>query len=250
MVPFARLVLVLAAVLAVTACSPRPDPPKTPADVFAPPTDLTAVLAEQTHIDLSWKNNNTEAGGAFLEFNMNPGEEFSILEIVTADTVKIRHPDVAPDTRFGYRLRQFFGRPSDVVEITTGKAPPRPLPEEEGPLGPAEADASAKPSVRSVSSMDAARPAGLTAALASTTTVDLRWQDRAGDEEGYLVEVTDDPARPFRVCALLPANTTSFRKIRLPGDTRFHFRVRAYFLGQPSATTTLHTPAATQAGRS
>lgn len=249
MSPLARPVALFAAfTFLLAACTPREEAPpaaaaRPAASPFAAPTGLTATLADGgKHIDLAWTNNSTEAGGAFLEFNMNPGEEYTILEIVPADARSMRHPDVAPETRFGYRVRPFYGRASSEVEITTGKAKSPPPAEEEGPLGPADADTSKKPSVRSLETMDAARPVELSAALASPTTVDLRWQDRAGDEEGYLVEMAADVAPAYRVVALLPPNTTSFRKIRLPENMRLRFRARAYFLGEPSNEATATTP--------
>ena len=49
--------------------------------------------------------------------------------------------------------------------------------------------------------------------------------------------------RDFVVCALLPPDTTSFRKIALPPTTKLHFRVRAFFYGDPSKPASLTTPA-------
>ncbi|HXF10441.1 MAG TPA: fibronectin type III domain-containing protein, partial [Desulfuromonadaceae bacterium] len=84
---------------------------------------------------------------------------------------------------------------------------------------------------------------GLTVKLASPTTADLRWNDRATGEDGYLVEVAGADDKEFKICALLPANATSFRKTQLPAETKCRFRVRAFFYGDSSNLATAITPA-------
>ena len=239
--------LVAALLCCALACRPHGD--ETPAaagsDAFAPASDLSAELAAGGHIDLRWKNHAREAGGQFVEFNMQAGEEFTLLEAVPAEATTLRHPDVAAETAFSYRVRTVFGRASDVVEVATQAAPPSGAPPlEEGALPPESGTAPsalARP-LRNAETIAEARPAGLTVALAATTTADLRWKDRASDEEGYLVEMAAGDAREFKVCALLPADATSFRKIQLPPNARVWFRVRAYFLGTPSNVAGVTTP--------
>jgi hypothetical protein len=261
-----RVVGLLVCCLGVLACSGKaPDADKPPApggatatsaptsaaaDPFAAPSDLKATLADPSNIDIRWKNNATAPGGAFLEFNMNPGEEYTLLEALMPSTTQVRHPDVAPETRFGYRIRPFFGQPSAPVEIMTrhaaanAKLPVQaegPVPDE--PAG--KADSLPKKSLKSPATIAEAAPADVTVALASPTAVDIRWKDRASDEEGYLVELTDDPQHEFRVVALMPPDSTSFRKVNLPPDTRCYFRARAYFSGPVSNVATVTTPPAT-----
>jgi hypothetical protein len=257
-----RLSVLLAACAAgLLACSPKARdtdkatpaggaaPTSAAADPFAAPSDLEATLTDPSNIDIRWKNNATAPGGAFLEFNMNPGEEYTLLEALMPSTTTVRHPDVAPETRFGYRIRPFFGQPSAAVEIMTQRpAPNAKLPvQAEGPVpddAPARPDPLPKKSLKSPATIAEAAPAEVTVALASPTAVDIRWKDRASDEEGYLVEVTDDPKNEFRVVALMPPDSTSFRKVNLPPDTRCYFRARAYFSGTPSNVATVTTPPA------
>jgi len=70
--------------------------------------------------------------------------------------------------------------------------------------------------------------------MASASSVDLRWEDRADDEDGYLVEMATDRDKAATICALLPPDSTSFKKARLPPATDCNFRVRAFFYGEPS----------------
>src|SRR4051794_26685372 len=100
---------------------------------FAPPSELTAVLADHLNVDLHWKNNAKAPGGGWVEFT-TPGDEFIKLDAVWPDKTTFRHPDVAPETKFIYRVRPFYGKPSQAVTVTTGSVRSQPSTEEEGPL--------------------------------------------------------------------------------------------------------------------
>ena len=175
-------------------------------------------------------------------------EEFMLLDAVWRGTTVLRHPDVAPETTYSYRVRNFFGRPSDVVEIVTGAAPREGAAQlEEGPLGttPPLARPAVQSSLKTTATIAEARPAALTAILSAAsapTSVDLRWIDRASDEDGYLAEMAVGPDTEFKLIALLPPNTTSFRKVALTPETSHRFRVRAHFLGPPSNVAGVTTP--------
>ena len=214
---------------------------------FVPPSELTATLAEHLNVDLHWKNNATAPGGGWVEFT-TPGDDFIKLDAVWPDKTTFRHPDVAPETKFIYRIRPFYGKPSKAVVVTTGSAPSKPSTEDEGPLDEPNktksADVAHQKSIRSISTFEDAAADQVTVKLSSPTSAVIRWEDRASDEDGYLVEVSADPQKDFKICALLPANTTSFRKIQLPADMKCYFRVRAFFYGEPSNQASINTPSA------
>jgi hypothetical protein len=212
---------------------------------FAGPTQLRATLLDGARIALAWKHNATEAGGAWIEF-ATPGADFVKLDVAWPETTTFTHPDLVPSTTFLYRLVPFFGRPSATFAVTTGPALPEGAdPGAEGPLENATAPGHlpGKSALRSPTTIARAAPANLTVALSAATSAELRWEDRAADEDGYLVELSTD-ATSFKVCALLPADATSFRKIDLPPRTRVTFRVRAFFLGSPSQAVAATTAAA------
>jgi hypothetical protein len=245
---------------AIPACSaPKQEtsgPQAADAAAFASPTQLTARPTGSGGIDVNWKYNATEPGGCWIEFT-TPGSDFVKLAAAWPDVTTFRHPDVASDTEYIYRLLPFYGHPSGVVSATTGKAPAEGTPDtdEEGPLPDAAAagkSAGGKKSIRTTETIAEAAPVGVAATVFSPTTVDVRWKDRAADEDGYLVEVSDDPAKGYQICALLPPDTTSFRKTHLPAETKCYFRVRAFFYGPPTptaATTVTARPASANAGK-
>lgn len=221
-------------------------------DAFAAPTDLAVTLATPVDIDLRWKNHATWPGCYFVEFTFaqRPGnDDFTMLDALWPGTTRFRHDKVAPETHFVYRIRPLFGQPSAVVDAAPALLPfpnaavprvkgdpsPTPSREMEGPLDLLpEKNSAPKYSIRDTRTAMPGAPVHLAATPAFANAIDLRWQDRASDEDGYLVDVSVNPTNDFRVCALLPADTTSFRKTGLPAGIKYYFRVRAFFYGKPS----------------
>jgi hypothetical protein len=231
--------------------STRTQDPATSVD-FAPPRNFTATLVDPLAVDLKWENGSPHTDGYFVEYK-NPGDDsFVILDITHGDATTFRHPDLAAETKFIYRVRPYFGKPSEVLTVTTGQVPPPSTPnrEEEGPVEEAtrtSAPDKAGKSIRALATMTEAAPTVFAASPSSPTSVVLRWKDNALDEDGFLVECAVDPNQTFKICALLPPNTASFRKIMLPGDTKCRFRVRAFFYGEPTPLAQVTTPSEKQA---
>jgi len=221
--------VVAALVLGAAACSTS----ARDGAAFAPPSDLVVTPAGADLV-LAWKPRATEDGGAWIEL-ATPGADFVKLAAVSPTVTGFRHPDVATQTTYVYRLVPYFGRASNAVAITTGPAVAAPdAGGPEGPLEPPRSSSGAATSIRARSTIAGAAPVELAATAASPTSVELRWRDRAADEDGVLVEIARD-GHAFEVCALLPPDTTSFRKASLAPATAYRFRVRAFFFGEPSA---------------
>lgn len=242
--------IIVALALVAGGCSStanRAAAPGPGAPAFASPTELTGSFRSPDTV-LHWKNHAAADGGTIVEFNLMPPEEYTILAFLPPATDSFHHEDVAENTRFHYRLRPFFGRPSPIATITTGKIPQTDTSnlEQEGPLPDGTAGTSTiQRSIRSMATFAQAAPTDLTAARASPTSIDLRWHDCASDEDGYLLEISVGAPDDFQVCALLPRDTTSFKKIFLQPDTSCYFRVRAFFYGAPTEPVTVTTPAGT-----
>jgi hypothetical protein len=222
------------AALAAAACSGAQAAPAP----FASPGAPSARLEHGHDVVLSWKPRAREPGGYWVEF-ATPGADFVKLAAVWPGDPSFRHEDLAGDTTFLYRVVPFFGAPSAAVEVVAAAGDPGTL--AEGPLDDEPHAPATLASLRDVRGLVRAAPAGLVARRSSPASVELRWTDRAGDEDGYLVELAP-AAHPddFSVCALLPADARSFRKVGLaPGGWRL--RVRAFFYGAPSGVATART---------
>jgi hypothetical protein len=194
----------------------------------APPraeaVELRARLSGDAVV-LQWTESE-EAAGYWLEL-ATPGSDFTKLALLWRGETQFVHERVAPDTTFLYRVRPFVGEPSRAVPAEPAPALPEPWSTlEEGPI--LEARAAPAP--------------GLDVARVATSAAELRWPDRARDEDGYMVEMARQGASAFQLGALLPADSTSFRKLSLP-TSRVHFRVRPFTYRAPSQIVSLHTRA-------
>jgi hypothetical protein len=96
-------------------------------------------------------------------------------------------------------------------------------------------------SLRKITTFAMATPSDLTTTLSSPTSIDLRWRDHSLDEDGFLLEISASNG-DFVPCALLPPNTTSFRKTELPSETKCYFRIRSFFYGKPSEPVSAKIP--------
>ena len=203
---------------------------------FAAPTELTATLADPIDIDLKWKANATRAGGYLVEYSPNADNEFITIAAVPAGVTTYRHPNLIPQTRFVFHVLPYFGEPSNVAEITTGKKesqqPPKPERSDKAALPPSSA--ATRYSIRSASTLDQAAPTDLKASLISPAGVKLDWKNHAKDEDGYMLEIKTDPDPDFKLSAFLEPGTSTLTTYNLPYESRVSFRVRAFFYGKPS----------------
>ena len=234
----ARRRRLLGVVLAVVGCG-RPGPEAKPPvsqgpGPFAPPSQLTARLRESIHVDLSWQDNATHEAGYFVEgFYAGQGpdsQEFSVIDVLPPDATTFAHEKLLPETRFVYRVRPFFGKASNVAEVTTGRKGPPQMQAATSDPPPATVQAS----IRSTESEALAAPADLRATLLPPAGIRLEWKDHARDEDQYLIEIRSDPAGGFRVSSFEPADTRTWTSYDFDAETTFAFRVRAFIYGEPS----------------
>ena len=201
---------------------------------FAAPTDLTATLADPIDIDLKWKNNATDAAGYFVEYSPNLNDDFDIIAAVPPNAASYRHPNLIPGTKFLYRVLPYFGRASNVAEVTTGKQGPQQNPSPDMAKPSQSATSEIKKSVKSTLTAAEGAPTDLKATLIPPAGVKLEWKDHAKDADGYLLEIKNGKNSDFKVSAFLNPGSTSLISYGFPFETTFYFRVRAFFYGKPS----------------
>jgi len=217
--------LLVAATTGLTGCS-TPPPNET---AFAAPSQLTATLAGPRDIDLKWKINASDAAGYFVEYQPEADEQFIIITALPPNATTYRHSHLLPRTRFVYRIVPFFGPASNIAEIKTEKAEAL-----RHPNASEKPETKIKKSVRDTKTFAAAAPTDLQATFIPPSGVTLTWEDHASDADGYLVEIKPEWSHDFKVSAFLPPGTTTLTSYGLPPGTKFTFRVRAFFYGQPS----------------
>lgn len=192
---------------------------------------LTSELTTPTDVTLRWR---TEAGvaGQVVEYANAADGDYTILEFVPPGKNSFKHPDLIPETRFYYRVRSLRGPASSTVDITL--PPGDAVPETDGHewAEPRKGGGGTQP----VSSPDAV-PKNLKAEVKHANGILFTWEDRASDEEGYLIELKPAGAADYRVAARLDPDVTSFGLITLPDEKTVTCRVRPFRFGSPSNLT-------------
>ncbi|MFE0151277.1 fibronectin type III domain-containing protein [Nonomuraea sp. NPDC059007] len=220
-----RTLIVLAFALAGCA-APEPAPP-----ARAP---LSAVLTTPRDVTLSWPPGEQGTAGRVVEFATEPRGPYTILDFLPPGRSSYVHPDLIPRTTFYYRLRPYYGQASNTVEVAL---PPGPLEEklEHGWLDPRTLPHPAP------GNAPGAAPENLRATVKHANGIAFTWTDRAGDEEGYLLEVRAKDAPDFRVAAVLEPDVNAVGLVTLPEEKRAAYRVRAIRYGGPSPVVTQTT---------
>ncbi|HEV2329435.1 MAG TPA: fibronectin type III domain-containing protein [Verrucomicrobiae bacterium] len=198
------------------------------------PIELTAKLVDPVDIDLNWKCHIPHVAGYIIDFNMGRDRMFEILDVVFSNVTAYQHRNLMPNTRFAYRIRPFFGKPSNVVRFTTGEAPNDESQCDDVGLGMVPPGEGGTNSLRNPLTEDAAAPTDLTVRHVSPRVVDLNWKDNAKDADGYLVEYSMGSDTNWHVAGVFKPHAISFRVAMLPPDTKSYFRVRAFYVGAPS----------------
>ncbi|MEU4673782.1 fibronectin type III domain-containing protein [Amycolatopsis sp. NPDC023774] len=121
-------------------------------------------------------------------------------------------PDLIPETPFFYRVRDFFGPVSAVVQPGS--------PAHAAP--PATAVPVWKPG-------KAAAPADVTVVPAEDASVHFTWADRSSDEAGFLVEIRTPGQAGFVPVEITDSDTTTCALSLLPDEQGSAFRVRALY---------------------
>ncbi|SER45041.1 hypothetical protein SAMN04488000_1098 [Lentzea albida] len=192
---------------------------------------LTSELTSPVDVTLHWRP-ETGSAGQVVEYANAADGEYTILEFAGPAKDTFRHPDLIPETRFYYRVRPFTGTASAAVDVVL--PPGDDVPEIEGPdwTAPVKAGGGKTP----VASPEAAA-SDLRAEVKHANGILFTWQDRASDEDGYLVEVRPAGAADYRVAVQLDPDTTSYGVITLPDEKTATYRVRAFRFGAPSNLT-------------
>jgi hypothetical protein len=178
---------------------------------LAPPSNLVAGAVSTSQIDLTWQDNSSNeinmrvdrCLGTATFCDANPGN-FTEVVALGVDNTTWSDTGLSPETTYSYRVRASntngSSAPSNTAEATT----------------------------QAVTSPPTA-PSGLNAIAASTSKINLSWQDNAGDELGFRVERCQGAGcSSFAPVIELAANTTVYPDTGLQADTTYSYRVLAF----------------------
>jgi titin len=194
-----------------------PNPPNAPSDLATKP-----ISTKQ--INLEWSDNSDNETGFKIERKLATATNFTQIATVGANVTAYADTGLAVNTKYFYRLRAFnAGGHSPFSTAVAGTTLPNPP----------------------------GAPANLAATVMSSSQIDLKWQDKSGNEAGFKIERKLGNTGTFTQIATVGANVTAFSSVGLNANTKYFFRVRAYNVGGNSpysnvvdATTLPKAPAA------
>ncbi len=165
------------------------------------PGSVSATAVSSTQINISWTDNSSNETGFRIERSM--GNNTSYTEIVSdlpAGTTSYHNTGLAFNTAYYYRVRAYnaYGNSgySNEASATTNDIIPY-------------------------------APTNLVSAAASSSQINLTWNDNSTNETGFLIERSGDNIT-FSQIASVTAGTTSYSSTGLSSGTTYYFRVRAY----------------------
>jgi titin len=189
----------------------------------APPSGLTTIASSSTAIDLSWTDASANETGFQIERSLTSDTGFSLITTTAANATSYSNTGLTSGTTYYYRVRAVNAGGESAY--TT------------------EANATT-PSIPS-------SPSGLIATSASTTSINLAWNDGSTNETGFQIERSLTAGSGFSLITTTVANAISYSNTGLASGTMFYYRIRAVnavgesaYTSVVNATTQLSTPSA------
>ncbi|HKO98099.1 MAG TPA: fibronectin type III domain-containing protein [Pyrinomonadaceae bacterium] len=173
-----------------------------PPTVPAAPTNLTAVAATSSQINLTWSDNSTSETGFYIErcTNLNC-TSFTQIAQATSNAATYSNSSLSAGVTYRYRIRAFNATGtsaySNIAQAATSIA---------DPFGP---------------------PSNLIATAVSSGQIDLRWTDNSTAEDGFKLYRSIDGIE-FSRTAILAPNVTTYSNTGRPAATTYYYRVLAF----------------------
>jgi phosphodiesterase/alkaline phosphatase D-like protein len=171
------------------------------------PSNLTATAVSTNQINLSWQDNSSDEAGFKVE-RRNGADVYTELATTSVNIATYNDASLSPSTIYYYRVRAYNANGdsaySNEISATTLSPPP-------------------------------AAPSNLTATVASTNQINLKWQDNSGDESGFKIERKTGASGTYAQIATTNANIATYSNTGLLSSTTYYYRVRAYNAGGNSA---------------
>ena len=163
-----------------------------------PPSGLTARPASTNQLELAWVDNSNNETSFEIERSTD-GINFNLIATVPAGTTSHMDSGLADSTRYHYRVRaKNAGGNSDYSNQASGTT---------------------------LASTPPSAPSNLTLQAISSSQINLSWQDNAGNETLYFVEMATGNGS-FTQVTQISANSQSYSATGLNPNTRYTFRVR------------------------
>src|SRR5207244_871517 len=179
----------------------------------ASPTNLRAVAASSSQINLSWTDNSNNETGFKIE-RSSDGKTFTQISTVNVNVTTYPDSGLAASTKYYYRILAYSdggnSAYSNTAQATTTTPTPSPTPTPTPtPTPPPSA------------------PTNLAAIAGSPTQLNLSCADNSSNEIGFNVERSAD-GTTFTQVATVGANVASYSDSGLTSGSTYFYRVSAY----------------------
>lgn len=174
---------------------------RTPSGSVTPPapTGLTATVASQSQINLSWIDNSSNETLFKIERKIGTGA-WAQIATVGANVTTYANTGLIAATRYSYRVRAASGSINSLYSNVVSATIPR-------PIGPAA-------------------PTGLTAAAVSAAQINLTWSDNSSNETSFKIERKTGTGAWSEIVTLA-ANVVTYPNTGLTASTLYTYRLRA-----------------------
>jgi len=168
------------------------------------PSDLSAMSASYTQIDLTWQDNSSDESEFHIERSPDGVSDWAEVATVGAGVTGYSDTGLSCSTTYYYRVRAYrdgdgqYSGYSNVAGGTTQTCPPP------------------------------AAPSDLNGTVASHTQIDLTWQDNSSDESDFHIERSPNGVSGWVEVATVGTDVTGYSDTGLNCDTIYYYRVRAY----------------------
>ena len=193
-----------------------------PANPPAAPTGLKATAISGCEIDLSWTNNATNATSVVIQRSTD-GVNYAQIGATANNGTNYADTSLTPGTAYYYEV---------LANNADGNTPV-------SNAAQASTQAAQPP----------AAPGGLTATAMSTTRIDLKWNNNAGNADGFNLEISTNGGN-YSTVAMTAAGVTNYSDTGLIPATTYFYRVQAFrscwgnsaYTAPASATTATPAP--------
>ncbi|MBM3250218.1 MAG: tandem-95 repeat protein, partial [Candidatus Omnitrophica bacterium] len=166
---------------------------------FLAPSNLAASALSSTEIKLTWQDNSSDEQSFRIERSNSSSGPFSLAASISANTTTYTNTGLTPSTTYYYRVCAYKS------SAVTGYS-----------------------NTASAATAQFNAPTNLVAAPASSSQINLTWQDNTNDERNFRIEKGSSANGPFTLVASISANTTSYSNTGLSPGVTYYYRVYAY----------------------
>jgi large repetitive protein len=194
-------------------------------DITPGPTDVVAIVASASRINLTWTDNADNETGYRISRRPTLGVATTVIDTVDPNTTSYSSTGLAVLTGYTY--------------IVSAVAP--------------GGDLMSAPSIAATTYAVTAVPTGVAATAISSTQINLSWTDVAVNETGYQVSRRELPFGLWAPVATLASNANSYSNKGLSPSTAYRYTVSAIgpggdLLTSPEVAATTYGPTAVPTG--